>query len=367
MGQNLTVKENQKPIYSIHIEPDYNSLSNMLSGQGLFNSKVCIITDTNVSPYYLEEVFKITKEYAAVVETFIIQPGEENKNLHTVNSVYEFLIRSNFQRNDLLIALGGGVIGDMTGFVAATYLRGVRFIQMPTTLLSMVDSSIGGKTGVDFMAYKNMVGAFYQPQGVYINLSALDTLPDQQFFSGFAEIIKCGLLGDKKFYYWLQKNQTLLLEKNREALAYMVYTSCHNKQIVVEQDPKEKGVRALLNLGHTIGHAIEKLKEFSLFHGYCVSLGTVAAAALSWKKGFLKEEEVEEICLLLESFHLPTYVSGLSWEEILSTTKSDKKMDAGKIKFILLKEIGHAIIDTTVTDDDLKWAISYILKEGNTL
>ena len=280
--------------------------------------------------------------------------------MDTVREIYAFLIKENFDRKDLLIALGGGVVGDLTGFVAATYLRGVDFVQIPTTLLAQADSSIGGKTGVDFDGYKNMVGAFYMPKLVYMNVSVLKTLEDRQFFSGFAEIMKHGLIKDHIFYVWLLENMYEICDREPAVLEEMVVKSSTIKKLVVEKDPTEKGERALLNFGHTIGHAIEKAKNFELYHGECVALGCVAAAYISWKHELLTMEEYYEIRDMFVPFNLPISIDGISPKEVLELTKSDKKMDAGQIKFILLKKVGKAVIDTSVTDDDILNAIKEI-------
>lgn len=362
MSKKLTVKENELPIYDIYIESSYENLGKVLQNLNTTGHRICIVSDTTISKHYMNEVLEIVKDYAALVETFTLSPGEKYKNLDSVNALYEHLILSKFDRKDFLIALGGGVVGDLTGFVAATYLRGISFIQMPTTLLSMVDSSIGGKTGVDFSAYKNMVGAFKQPKAVYINTATLNTLTTQQYISGFGEVLKYGYIRDKEFDQWLQKNRTALLEKHPEQLEYMIYRSCDNKRIVVEKDPTELGDRALLNFGHTLGHAIEKLMNFQLLHGECVSIGMAAAAYISWQRGNISKDELETILTTLKEFHLPVTVPMLDTKQVIEVTKNDKKMEAGKIKFILLKEVGNAVIDPTVTEAEMEAALAFIMK-----
>ncbi len=362
MSHVITVKENELPIYDIHIEKDYGQLYKALEMLKITNGKVCIVSDTNISVHYISEVSNLVKEYAKDVKTYTLTPGEEHKNLSTVNALYEFLIESKFDRQDLLIALGGGVVGDLTGYTAATYLRGIRFIQMPTSLLAMVDSSIGGKTGVDFLAYKNMIGAFHQPKEVYINLSTLFTLSDEQFYSGFGEVIKYGLITDPEYYQWLKDNASRILSKDMVALEEMIVRSCENKRVVVEKDPTEQGDRALLNFGHTIGHSVEKLMDFKLLHGNCVSIGMVAASYLSFLRGNITKEELDDIIETLKLYHLPTTITKLNIDEIIDATKNDKKMEAGNIKFILLQTIGHAIIDKTVTDLEMKQAIEFIME-----
>ena len=257
-------------------------------------------------------------------------------------------------------ALGGGVVGDLTGYAAATYLRGIDFIQLPTTLLAQVDSSVGGKTGVDFDQYKNMVGAFHHPRLVYMNMATLKSLNGDQFACGMGEVLKTGLIRDEKFYVWTINHMSEIEERIEPVLTKMIQKCCDIKRQVVENDPTEQGERAVLNLGHTIGHAIEKLKNFELLHGQCVALGTVAAAYISYKRSYLSDEEFYEIRDMNVGFYLPITVDGLKSEDILAATKSDKKMEQGTIKFILLESVGHAVVDRTVTDEEMLEAINSI-------
>ncbi len=357
----LPIYQDGEVIYPIFIRNSFDDITTELNRLQLSDKRICIVTESNVARYYLDELTNIINGHAKLVVNFVFEAGEEQKNLSTVTKLYEFLIQSELDRNDMLIALGGGVTGDLCGFTAATYLRGIRFIQVPTSLLAMVDSSIGGKTGVDLNAYKNMVGAFYQPKSVYINAKCVKTLPRREYVSGFAEIIKYGLITDRSFYDWLTMNREKLLEYDEEALNTAIYRSCLNKKLVVEEDPTEQGVRALLNLGHTIGHAIEKLMNFAMYHGECVAIGTIAACHLSFKKGLITESEYNRIKELFLQYELPIQVSGLSAEEILIMTKSDKKMAGGRIRFILIEGIGNGIIDATITDQELLQTISTIL------
>ena len=248
----------------------------------------------------------------------------------------------------------GGVVGDLCGFAAATYLRGIDFIQIPTTLLSQVDSSIGGKTGVDFDAYKNMVGAFHMPRLVYANLSTLLTLPEEQFSSGMGEVVKHGLIKNKEYYQWLKDNREGIVSREPALCQAMVYESCMIKKRVVEQDPTEQGERALLNFGHTLGHAVEKLENFTMHHGHCVGLGCIAAARISQLRGMLTAEEAADIRNTFLSFGIPAAAPGLAWDQVLMTTQSDKKTEAGVIRFVLLNSIGQAYVDKTVTADEMK-------------
>ncbi|MBR1900169.1 MAG: 3-dehydroquinate synthase, partial [Lachnospiraceae bacterium] len=279
--------------------------------------------------------------------------------------IYRFLISRRFDRKDILAALGGGVTGDMTGYAAATYLRGIRFIQIPTTLLSQVDSSIGGKTGVDFDSYKNMVGAFHQPSMVYLNISTLKTLDDTQFASGMGEVLKHGLIKDAAYYEWCLDHMSEIEERDADTLLEMVVRSIHIKRIVVEKDPLEKGDRALLNFGHTAGHAIEKLKNFELAHGECVALGIIAASHISWKRGYIDEMTFFEIRDMFVGFDLPISYDSLSVEDILGAMRKDKKMDKGHLRYILLKKLGSAYIDQTVEDSEIREALEFIRYDEN--
>lgn len=360
MAQRLPILLNKKPCYDIVFCKSFEELPEELTELEVSGRRLCVVTDSNVDKLYGDAFLSVLEGKCIKAVKYVFPAGEENKNLDTVREVYKFLIEEGFDRKDMLIALGGGVVGDLTGFTAATYLRGIDFIQVPTTLLAQADSSIGGKTGVDFDGYKNMVGAFKMPRLVYMNLSVLKSLEDRQFFAGFAEIMKHGIIKDSIFYEWLIENMYEICERDLDTLEEMVMRSCTVKKLVVEKDPMEQGDRALLNLGHTIGHAIEKARNFELYHGECVALGIVAAAYISWKKELLSMEEYYEIRDMFVPFYLPISVDGIDPQEILQLTKNDKKMDAGKIKFVLLKKIGKAVIDSSVTEEEILAAINEI-------
>jgi len=351
---------NQEP-YNILLREDFSELSASLKALGCEGHRICIVTDTNVAPLYLEEVRAIVSESCSHTETYTFPAGEPNKTLDTVRGLYEALIQAGFDRHDYLLALGGGVVGDLTGFAAATYLRGIRFIQVPTTLLSQIDSSIGGKTGVDFDCYKNMVGAFHQPSLVYINIRTLSSLSEEQFASGMGELLKHGLILDADYYEWTIEHMGEIEERDPQTMLSMVARSCELKKYIVEKDPNEtKGDRALLNFGHTIGHAIEKLKNFELLHGECVALGSVAAAYISWQRGLIDEDEFYEIRDMNVGFGLPISFDGITPEEVVAATKKDKKMDAGQIRFVLLKKLGRAFVAKDVTDQEMLEAVKSI-------
>lgn len=363
MGKQITVHNpNNEPIYEIIIERDFSKLVDSFNMIGIKGHKICIVTDSHVGPIYADEVKKELEKTGNDVYVYTFEAGESNKTLDTVEDVYEFLIRNKFDRKDILAALGGGVVGDLTGFTAATYLRGIPFIQIPTSLLSQVDSSIGGKTGVDFRAYKNMVGAFHQPKLVYMNMSTLKSLDKRQFNSGFGEIIKHGFIKNKEYYEWLMENASSIKSLDMDYLEQMIEVSCNIKREVVEKDPTEKGDRALLNFGHTLGHAIEKLMNFSLYHGECVALGMLAALEISRMRKNISDKEIEDAKKIFETYEFPMSVSGITANDVVLTSKNDKKMDAGKIKFVLLESVGNAYIDTTVTDEEMKRALEVVLK-----
>ena len=360
----LQVKRNDEFYYPIVFRKNFEDLSNQLKTLELQERKCCIVTDSNVAPIYLETVKKELEKVSDTIISIILPAGEENKTLVQIQNIYEHLIKAHFDRKDLLFALGGGVVGDMTGFAAATYLRGIDFIQIPTTLLAQVDSSIGGKTGVDFDGYKNMVGAFHHPALVYANLSTLKTLTAEQFACGMGEVLKHGLIKNASYYEWCINQMFEIQDREVEALKTMVLESMKIKKAVVEKDPTEKGERALLNLGHTVGHAIEKLQNFQMLHGQCVALGYLCAAYISWKRGLLTNEEFFEIRDMNVGFDLPIFLDALDENEVVLATKSDKKMEHGQIKFILLKSIGHAYVDFTVTDEEIRAAVHYFLDNG---
>lgn len=359
-SERLSVQYNKKPCYDIVFRQSFEALWPELDALGCAGRRLCVITDSRVADLYGKEVLACLEGNCQKAVLYSFPEGEENKTLDTVRGIYRYLIHEGFDRRDMLLALGGGVVGDVTGYAAATYLRGIDFVQLPTTLLAQADSSIGGKTGVDFDGYKNMVGAFKMPRLVYMNLSVLQTLDSRQYFSGFSEVMKHGLIKDAGFYEWLIENMYEICERDLNVLQEMLMRSCAVKKLVVEKDPLEAGERALLNFGHTIGHAIEKAKDFQLLHGECVALGAVAAAYISWKRELLSMDEYYEIRDMFVPFYLPISVVGIDPDEILRLTKSDKKMESGRIKFVLLKKIGRAVLDSTVTEDEILAAVREI-------
>ncbi len=367
----LAVSFQKKPCYDIVLEHSFDRLPEELlqlfQGEDGDNSlekrNLCVITDRNVDALFGAEIKELLQGICKELFFYVFSAGEEHKTLETVSDIYRFLIEKRITRKDMLIALGGGVVGDIVGFAAASYLRGIDFIQIPTTLLAQVDSSIGGKTGVDFEQYKNMVGAFHMPRLVYTNVSVLKELDERQFASGFAEIMKHGLIKDGKYYEWLLGNIYEINDRDMDVLQEMVYRSCVIKKKVVEKDPTEKGERALLNFGHTIGHGIEKASNFTLLHGECVALGCIAAANISYMRHLIGEDEYLEIRDMFVPFGLPITLRNIDFtaEEVVENTKSDKKNASGTLRFILLNRLGKAVIDENVTEKELLQAVEDLI------
>jgi 3-dehydroquinate synthase len=320
--------------------------------------QVLVLTNETVAPLYLDAVLTNLQDYT--VETVILPDGEQFKTLEFISRIFDRLLSSKFSRNATLIALGGGVIGDMGGFAAACYQRGIAFIQIPTTLLAQVDSSVGGKTGVNHPLGKNMIGAFYQPRCVIADADVLDTLDDRQLSAGLAEVIKYGLIRDESFFNWLEQNIGALLARDKEALAFAIERSCRNKAEIVAEDETESGVRATLNLGHTFGHAIETGTGYGAYlHGEAVAIGMCQAADLSRRKGWLNDEDVERIIRLILTARLPVKPpESLSPGQFLELMAVDKKNLDGNIRLILLEKIGQATLPIYVEQNLLEMTLS---------
>ena len=355
----LPILHNQEHAYDIVL--DEGDLFENLDLSSFQNRKALVVTDHNVQILYSAILKKRIASVFSEIHDISFVPGELSKNLEQIHSVYACLCDAHFDRHDLIIALGGGVVGDMAGFAAATFMRGIRFIQIPTTLLSQTDSSIGGKTGVDFKGYKNIIGAFYMPSLVYIHPGFLRTLPDRQFFCGMGEIIKHALIRDNDYAKFLLENHADITKKEIVAVNKMIARSCEIKGKVVERDPKEMGERATLNFGHTIGHAIEKEMQFSLLHGECVALGVIAASYISMRRNMISLDDLDYIEQLFRTYNLPVRLQTQCLPmNILDHIKSDKKMNNKQIRYVLLDSIGHAVLDDTVKDEEILDAVSYI-------
>ncbi|MDP4030468.1 MAG: 3-dehydroquinate synthase [Gallionella sp.] len=346
--QTLTVGLGERS-YPIHIGSGLLDHAELLKDH-LPRQRAAIVSNTTVAPLYLEKLQNTLRSVGISSTPVILPDGEEYKNADTLNLIYDALLANRCERTTPLIALGGGVIGDMTGYAAATYLRGVPFIQIPTTLLAQVDSSVGGKTGINHPLGKNMIGAFYQPQLVLADTDTLNTLPDNELAAGLAEVIKYGLIRDLPFFEWLEQNLGKLLARDTEALQYAIARSCRNKAEVVaadecERDGRESGGRALLNLGHTFGHAIESGMGYgNWLHGEGVAAGTIMAADLSQRLGWIGAQDVARTRNLFERAGLPTVAPDLGTEKYLDLMGLDKKVEGGKLRFVLLKEIGRAVV-----------------------
>jgi len=351
--QTLTVGLAERS-YPIHIGSGLLSHADLLLPH-LPYERAAVITNTTVAPLYLEPLRGLLQSNGVDVIPIILPDGEEYKNAQTLALIYDALLTHRCERNTPLIALGGGVVGDMAGYAAATYLRGVPFIQIPTTLLAQVDSSVGGKTGINHPLGKNMIGAFYQPQVVLADIATLNTLPDQELRAGIAEVIKYGLIRDLPFFEWLEQNMEKLLERDAEALQYAIARSCQNKAEVVAADERESGERALLNLGHTFGHAIETGSGYGAWlHGEAVAAGTIMAADLSQRLGWISEQDVARIRRLFGRADLPVAGPPLGTEIYLHLMGLDKKVVGGKMRFVLLKAIGHAVVTGDVPEELLR-------------
>ena len=334
--------------YPIYIGSDLLGNSSLIE-KHMRGSQLLIVSNETVAPLYLDKVKGLFCAFKCSV--VILPDGERYKTIESLNSVFDALLLGGHSRSTTLVALGGGVIGDMTGFAAACYQRGVAFIQIPTTLLAQVDSSVGGKTGVNHVLGKNMIGAFHQPACVLIDVDTLMTLPNREFRSGLAEIIKYGLIGDIDFFCWIENNLDFLCEKRPDELIHAISSSCRSKARVVAQDETESGVRALLNLGHTFGHAVESWQKYMGFlHGEAVAIGTVIAARLSLDMGFLHKDEFLRIRDLFIRAGLPvTPPPDMDSSVFIELMQRDKKVIEGKIRLVLLRSIGDAFITDAAT------------------
>lgn len=343
--------------YPIYIDAGLLSVDGLLE-KHIHGRQVCIVTNDTIAPLYLEVLQSRLSDFSC--NTVVLPDGEGYKSLDTLNNIFDALLEGRHNRTTTLIALGGGVVGDMTGFAAAAYQRGVNFIQVPTTLLSQVDSSVGGKTGVNHPLGKNMIGAFHQPQCVLIDTDVINTLPEKELFAGLAEVIKYGLICDLDFFLWLEGNIDSLLRKDPKALAYAIERSCADKAKVVAEDEREGGIRAILNLGHTFGHAIETEQGYGAWlHGEAVGVGMVMAAELSALQGRISLEDVARIKRLIERAHLPLVApKGMSDDEFLAHMAVDKKVLDGRLRLVLLDEIGKAVVTSEIDVSDVKQTLA---------
>jgi shikimate kinase/3-dehydroquinate synthase len=353
--ENVLLMQQQASVQTLRVELGDRSYpiaigeSLLCSGdilrQYIKGQKVAIVTNNVVAPLYLAGVEQALRTVGKQIISIVLPDGEEHKNLANLMLIFDALLEAKCDRKITLLALGGGVIGDMTGFAAASYMRGVPFVQIPTTLLSQVDSSVGGKTGINHPLGKNMIGAFYQPQAVIADTATLNTLPDRELSAGLAEVIKHGAIIDAPFFEWIEAHIVKLRSKDPEALAYAISRSCEIKADVVRQDEREGGLRAILNFGHTFGHAIESgLGYGKWLHGEAVGCGMVMAADLSFRMGYIDYVSKVRIQKLVEAAGLPVVAPDLGEDRWLELMEVDKKNEDGKIKFILLKPLGAPVI-----------------------
>lgn len=339
--------------YPIYIGRDLLNDPQLL-GAHLTGSQVVVVTNETVSPLYLDRLLAILGERALVTEV-ILPDGEQFKNIETLNQIFDRMMHDRHNRSTTMIALGGGVVGDITGFAAACYQRGVNFIQVPTTLLSQVDSSVGGKTAVNHPLGKNMIGAFYQPQAVLIDINTLHTLSPREFAAGLAEVVKYGLICDLPFYRWLQEQTPRLLAREEAALAEAIERSCSSKAAVVAADEREGALRAILNLGHTFGHAIETAQGYGKWlHGEAVAVGMLMAMELSARRGWIEPAEVVAFRDLLRVINLPVAPpADMTPGQYLDLMGRDKKVIDGRLRLVLLRGMGEACIVDDATEEEL--------------
>lgn len=351
---SVNLKDNS---YNIFFAADYNGLPDVLSGINA-PEKLLVVTDTNVAPLWLDKI-KNLQNFGYDIRICIINAGEENKTMDTILQICRACLENKLDRKSMILAFGGGVVGDMAGFAASIYMRGIRFVQIPTTLLSQSDSSVGGKTGIDFMCTKNILGAFHQPSLVYINTSVLKTLPEKEFRSGMGEVIKHGIINDNDFFDFLYYNADSIKNLDNELLIKMTKKNCGIKAKIVAEDEKEFGIRAILNFGHTIGHAIESAAKFTKTHGECVALGMYAAAYISLMRKLITQQDFEKIYGILKIYGFCTNID-ICEDEIMQYMKNDKKSTDGKLKFILPNGIGTVIQTSDVTNDEISNALKIL-------
>ncbi|WP_028467898.1 3-dehydroquinate synthase [Neptunomonas japonica] len=353
--QSLTVELGERS-YPIYI--GQNILSEALITPFIKGNQIMVVTNDTIAPLYLDTLLKCLPGFT--VDVTVLPDGESFKDLTHLNLIFDQLLKSRHNRTTTLIALGGGVVGDMTGFAAASYQRGVDFIQIPTTVLSQVDSSVGGKTGVNHPLGKNMIGAFYQPQLVLADISVFTTLPDRELAAGLAEVIKYGLIYDYTFFCWLEENMNGLVARDPDILMQAILRSCEIKAEVVAQDEKEGGIRAWLNLGHTFGHAIETHQGYgNWLHGEAVAAGTMMAMALSLNMGWLSPDDVDRARILFEKANLPILPpDNMSEKDFLELMSVDKKVLNGELRLVLLEALGKAVVTADYSQEKLMSVLS---------
>jgi 3-dehydroquinate synthase len=348
--------------YPIHIGQDIlGELPGMVERTGVAGT-LALVTDSTVAPLYAEQVESLLKDAGHTVIRCVMPAGESNKRLHQVETFIGEFLQGGLDRSSLVIALGGGVVGDTAGYSAAAFMRGIPFIQIPTTIVAQVDSSVGGKTGVNHALGKNIIGAFHQPEGVLIDMTMLRSLAPRELRAGLAEVIKHGVIADESLFAHMEQNVDAILACDLDALIIPVKRSCEIKSAVVAADEKEHGLRANLNYGHTFGHGIEAVTEYKKFlHGEAIALGMCAAGALSQALGLVDTNFVERQRACFEAYELPTRWPDLPVEDVLAAMKHDKKARAGTLKFVVADSMGHVIHRTDITEDQTRDALKQIV------
>jgi 3-dehydroquinate synthase len=350
--QTLTVELGERS-YPIHIGAGLLARGELIA-QRLRHRRAAIVTNDTVAPLYLDTLRRSLESEGIEVAALTVPDGEAHKNWETLNHIFDGLLAHRCDRTTALIALGGGVIGDLAGFAAALYQRGVPYVQVPTTLLAQVDSSVGGKTAINHPEVKNLIGAFYQPVAVLSDTDTLSTLPARELAAGLAEVIKYGLIRDANFFGWLEGNMPRLVRRDPEALAYAIERSCANKAEVVARDERESGPRALLNFGHTFGHAIESGTGYGTWlHGEAVAAGMLAATKLSQRLGLVGEETVQRVAAVLAAAGLPVRAPDFGEQRYLDLMGHDKKVEGGRARFVVLRGIGQALVTNEVPRETL--------------
>lgn len=349
--------------YSIVICENFSALSEEMKKIGV--DKCYFVTDSNVSPLYYENVrLCLESGGISVLGKSTIRAGEGSKNIDVLKNILGDFLLNELDRKSIVVALGGGVVGDMTGFASAIYMRGIKYIQIPTTLLAQTDSSVGGKTGIDFFGAKNIIGAFKQPELVYINTSVLKTLPMREFYAGMAEVIKYGLICDKAFLGFLYDNANAVKVLKTDVITEMICRCIMHKARIVSDDEKENGIRAILNFGHTIGHGVESVSEFNYLHGECVALGMRCALRIAYERGLIDLESMKFAYELFARYSLAERCKIESADEVVDAMKKDKKNVNGQIRFILTNGIGNANIYKDVSEREIRSSIEYIIDRG---
>lgn len=346
--------------YDILLDTSYLGLPDALKNIAA-PEKLMLVTDTNVENLWLSDVKKVLESSGFKVYSHVIKAGEENKNIDGVLGICKTAINCGLDRGSMMLALGGGVVGDMAGFAASIYMRGIRFVQLPTTLLSQSDSSVGGKTGVDFENAKNIIGAFHQPSLVYANVETLKTLPEREIRSGLGEVIKHGIIRDREFFDFLYENSDLIKSLDNATMLKLVKINCSIKALVVGEDEKENGLRAILNFGHTIGHAIESAADFKKTHGECVGLGMCAASYIAMKRDMINQFEYEKIVALLKKYEFEL-TAEIDEKKVMEFMSKDKKSIGGRIKFVLPERIGSVTFKDDIEKDEILNALEILKK-----